>query len=49
MIIDVPSYDSDHLPDNLKPKDLTSNSEAVFHWPTGCLWPFGDQRSEGDT
>jgi|HubBroStandDraft_1064217.scaffolds.fasta_scaffold69755_2 hypothetical protein len=49
MIIEVPASDSDHLPDNLKPKDLTYKSEAVFHWPADCLWPFTDHRSEGDS
>jgi hypothetical protein len=49
MIIEVPAYDSDQPPDDSKPKDLTHESKAVFHWPPDCLWPFMDRGSEGDT
>ena len=33
MIIEVPAYDFDQPPDDSKPKDLTHESKAVFHWP----------------
>jgi hypothetical protein len=49
MIIEIPAYDSDQLPDDSKPKALTHESKAVFHWPPDRLWPFIDRRSEGDT
>jgi hypothetical protein len=49
MIIDLPSYDPDHFPDDSKPKDLTHKSKAVFQWPPDCLWPFIDHGSEKDT
>jgi hypothetical protein len=42
MIIDLPSYDPDYLPDDSKPK-------AAFQWPPDCLWPFIGQGSEMDT
>jgi hypothetical protein len=37
MIIEVPAYDYDQLPDESKPKDLTHKSKAVFQWPPDCL------------
>jgi len=40
MISEVPTYDSDQLRDDSKPKDMTHESKAVFHWPPDCLWPF---------
>jgi hypothetical protein len=49
MIIDLPSYDPDYLPDDSKPKDFTHKPKAVFQWPPDCLWPFIDQGSEKDT
>jgi hypothetical protein len=49
MMIDLLSYDPDHLPDDSKPKDLTHKSKAVFQWPPDCLWPFIDHGSEKDT
>jgi hypothetical protein len=49
MIIEIPTYESDQLPDDSKSKAPTHESTALFHWPPGCLWPFMDRRSEGDT
>jgi hypothetical protein len=34
---DLPSYDSDHRPEDSKPKDLAHKSKAVFQWPPDCL------------
>jgi hypothetical protein len=42
VIFDLPSCDSDHLPDDSKPKVLTCKPKAVFQWPPDCLWPFID-------
>jgi hypothetical protein len=40
MIIDLPSYDPDYLPDDSKPKDWAHKRKAVFQWPPDRLWPF---------
>jgi hypothetical protein len=48
MTIEVPAPDSDHFRDDSNPNDLTYESKAVFHWPRDCLWPFSDNKSEGD-
>jgi hypothetical protein len=49
MIFDLPSYDSDYLPDDSKQQVLTRKPKAVFQWPPDCLWPFIDHRSEEET
>jgi hypothetical protein len=49
MIFDLPSCNSDCLPDDSKPKPLTRKPKAVFQWPPDCLWPFIDHGSEKDT
>jgi hypothetical protein len=49
MIIEVPAYDYDQLPDESKPRDLTHKSKAVFQWTPDCSWPFMDHGPESDT
>jgi hypothetical protein len=49
VIIEVPVYDPDQLPDDSKPNGLTHKSKSVFHWPPDCLWPFMEHRSDDDT
>jgi hypothetical protein len=46
MILELPSYDSDKLSDDSKPRDLTHKPKAVFPWPPDCLWPFIGARTE---
>jgi hypothetical protein len=49
MIIEVPVYDPDRLPDDSKPNGMPHKSKAVFHWSPDCLWAFMEQRSVDDT
>jgi hypothetical protein len=42
MIIELPAYDTDQLPDKSKSKELPRKAKAVFQWPPDCLWPFMD-------
>jgi len=48
MIIEVPAYDTDQLPDDLKSKDPIHKAKATFYWPPSCLWPFIDHGPEED-
>jgi len=49
MMIDLPLYDTDKLPDDVKSKDLIHKAKATFYWPPSCLWPFMDHGPEEGT
>jgi hypothetical protein len=51
MIIEVPAYGSDQLPDDeLKNlQDPTCKPKATFQWPPDCLWSLMDDGPESDT
>jgi hypothetical protein len=49
MLIELPAYDTDQLPDESKSKELTRKAKAVFQWPPDCLWPFMDAAPGTDT
>ena len=51
MIIGVPSYGSDQLPDDEQKKLTvpTYKPKATFHWPPDCVWPFMDHEPKNET
>jgi hypothetical protein len=51
MIIEVPRYGDDQLPDDEQRKlaVLPYKPKATFQWPPDCLWPFIDHGPENET
>jgi hypothetical protein len=44
-----PSPDPKTHADELEPSELlVPKRKAAFQWPPDCLWPFVDQKADGD-